>query len=249
MSNLDTLNLYPTSSCNTFNCRNSYPINTDGNKSNISVRGCTIPEYFDCYEKVVIDEDIEPKDNVGYSDINPGAYMNKLAEGFYQAPVSMNPCNKSTGVFSYDPRQFDTKRAQWQILDRTPADGAVTTLSTYDSRFDGYTTGYREYKDIVDGDITYYTDKSIQDPFFHPVFAEEAKVSTVLYQDPMGAIKPEYNRKAILNTCNPTTEVRENYPYCLSYIQDTQSYREDLMALQTRKHNQSNWQNRWRLDS
>jgi hypothetical protein len=249
MSNADTLNLYPKTSCMTENCNKEYPINQTGHKSNLSVRGCQIPQYFNCYNTVEIGQDIEPTQNSGYADLNPQAYTSKIAEGFYRAPQSANPCNNDSGVFSYDPRQFDTKRAQWLILDRPPADGAVPTISTYDSRFDNYNTGYRAYENIEDGDITYYTDKSIADPFFNPVFTEEAKITSSLYQDPMGAVKPQYNRTAISNTCNPVTVNRDKFSTCLSYIEDTQSFREDLMALQTRKHNESNWQNRWRMEN
>jgi hypothetical protein len=61
----------------------------------------------------------------------------------------------------------------------------------------------------------------------------------------MGAMKPEYNRNPIVNTYNPTVTTAKSYPYCLSYIQDSQSFREDIMALQQRKNNQEKWTARW----
>jgi hypothetical protein len=58
-------------------------------------------------------------------------------------------------------------------------------------------------------------------------------------------MKPEMNRTPIVNTENPTVSTPESYPYCLSSIQDSQSFREDLIALQQRRHNQEKWSARW----
>ena len=61
----------------------------------------------------------------------------------------------------------------------------------------------------------------------------------------MSSMKPEYNRIPLINTENPTTTDRKSFPYGLSYLQDTQSFREDLMSYQQRKNNQEKWSARW----
>jgi hypothetical protein len=124
-------------------------------------------------------------------------------------------------------------------------DGDVRLKDLDNPRWDGYGQGSRPYSQLNDGQIVYYIDKSIAEPFYKPVFSEPAEQIAILYQDPMGSMKPEYNRRALLNTENPTVTTTTEYPYCLSSLQDSQSFREDLMALQQRKNNQSKWSARW----
>lgn len=244
----DVVYLYPKSSCPYENCMPSYPIPKDGPKSNLSVRGCEPSPYFNCYNRVEIKNDIQPQDEKGIYDLNPQAYTNKLAEGF-DAVKCPSGCPVSQGCpqpvyLSRDPRQFDAPRADYIPLDTIPIDGNVRLRNVY-SVPDSYGIGFTPYDQIEDGQIVYYIDKSIQDAFYKPVYSERAEESTVLFRDPMGAVKPEYNRIPLINTDNPTVTTTKKYPYCLSFLQDTQSFREDIIALQQRKNNQEKWSARW----
>jgi hypothetical protein len=244
----DIVYLYPKSSCPCDTCLPSYPIPKDGPKSNLSVRGCQPSAYFDCYDRVELKSEIQPRDREGIYDLNPQAYTNKLAEGF-DAVKCPNGCPIAPGCpqpvyLSRDPRQFDSPRADYIALDTIPIDGNVRLRNIYNLP-DRYGIGFTPYEKIEDGQIVYYIDKSTEDAFFKPVFSEPAQESSVLFRDPMGAMKPEYNRNAIINTANPTVTTAKNYPYCLSFIQDSQSQREDIMALQQRKNNQQKWSARW----
>jgi hypothetical protein len=212
------------------------------------VRGCQPSAYFDCYDRVELKSEIQPRDREGIYDLNPQAYTNKLAEGF-DAVKCPNGCPIAPGCpqpvyLSRDPRQFDSPRADYIALDTIPIDGNVRLRNIYNLP-DRYGIGFTPYEKIEDGQIVYYIDKSTEDDFFKPVFSEPAQESSVLFRDPMGAMKPEYNRNAIINTANPTVTTAKNYPYCLSFIQDSQSQREDIMALQQRKNNQQKWSARW----
>lgn len=243
----DSVYLYPKSSCPCETCLPSYPI-PNGPKSNLSIRGCEPSPYFDCYDRVEMKREIQPRDVAGIHDVNPQAYTNKLAEGFDAIKCSSgNPI--ATGCpqpvyLSRDPRQYDSVRAEYIPLDTIPINGDVRLKDIY-ALSDRYGIGFTPYNQIGDGQIVYYIDNSIANAFYKPVFSEPAEESTVLFRDPMGAMKPEYNRIPLINTSNPTVTTTKKYPYCLSFTQDTQSFREDIMALQQRKNNQEKWSARW----
>ena len=244
----DIIYLYPKSSCPCDTCLSSYSAPKSGIKSNFSIRGYKPSPYFDCYNRVEIQKEIQPTDKSGIRQINPQVYTDKLAQGF-DAVKCPSGCPVAPGCpqpiyLSRDPRQFDSMRADYIPLDTIPIDGDVRLKNIY-SLSDDYGKGSMPYEKIGDGQIMYYIDKSIEDAFYKPVFSEQAEESAVLFQDPMGAMKPEYNRNALINTANPTITTTKKYPYCLSYIQDSQSFREDIMSLQQRKYNQEKWSARW----
>lgn len=240
----DTVSLYPKTSCPCGDCKGQYPYATKGDRTNLSVRNCDISPYFDCYDRAVLGTVEEPVDKVGIYELNPQAYRNKMAPNFGKVPCKIAGCPQP-GYLSMDPRLFSPTRADYLTLDRPPMDGNVPLKDVYDKRFDSYGCGFTPYEYIGDGQIVYYIDKSIEDAFYKPVYSEPAEETSIIYKDPMDSMKPEYNRKALVNTENPTVTTPYSYPYCLSSIQDSQSFREDIIALQQRKHNQEKWSARW----
>ena len=60
-----------------------------------------------------------------------------------------------------------------------------------------------------------------------------------LYQDPMGAIKPQWNRypQSTENSCDWGT----------SFMKDSQFHREDILSLQMRKMNEQRYAPRWSI--
>lgn len=239
----DTVYLYPKSSCNIENCRQKYPV-PQGPHCSLGIQGCTPSDYFDCYNRVELKREIQPQNKQGWRELNPQAYTNKIAEGFNPIGCKIGGCPQPSFI-SMDPRQYDQARAEYLPLDRPPIDGNVRLKNVYDPSIDDYGIGFTPYEQIRDGQIIYYIDKSIEDAFYKPVFSEPALETAQMFVDPMTSFKPEYNRQAMVNTENPTTTTAMYYPYCLSSIQDSQSHREDLMALQQRKNNQSKWSARW----
>ena len=248
------INLYPETSCPCGNCGSrSFPMAL-GEPTNFSVNSCRVPPVFTCYSRLELSSNVQPQNKQGWYQLNPEVYTSKVAEGFDR--INCGVCanvpdkyNNGTSYISIDPRLYSSTRADYLPLDRPPTDGKVHLKDVYNKAYGNYGAedngGFEQYTHIKDGDITYYIDKSIEDPFYHPVYSEPATATSILYQDPMSAMKPEYNRKALVNTENPTTTTPISYPYCLSSIQDTQSFREDLIALQQRKHNQEKWSARW----
>jgi len=242
---MDVVYLYPKTLCSTAQCKGEYNIPKNGTPTNMSVENCSLSPYYDCYYKAELNTKIEPKPHQGWRELNPQVYLNKLAKDFDKVPCQVCPENKDPQYISRDPRLFSNSRADYTVLDRPPTNGKVKLSEIYDRKWDGYGSSMHPYKDVGDGDITYYMDKSLSQALFLPVFAEPARETLNLFKDPMGSIKPETHREAILNTENPATTRPREYPYCLSSIQDSQSFREDLIAKQMIKRNQSRWEVRW----
>jgi hypothetical protein len=244
----DILYLYPKTSSPLGDCKREYDI-PRGNQTNLSVEGCQISPYFDCWYEAELKRDVQPRppvpDNKNWYELNPQAYTDKMSPDFVSVNEKVSQGCPIPTVISPDPRLYDSVRATYLPLDRPPMNGDVKLKDVYDPKYNNYGRGSMPYKNIKDGDITYYIDQSIAGAFYKPVFSEPAEEVLSLYKDPMGAMKPNADRRALVNTENPTVSTPVSYPYSLSYLQDTQSFREDIMALQQRKNNQSKWSVRW----
>jgi len=219
------------------------------NPTNMSIYSCSIPKELDNYSTSrAFLSSIQPNPvKHGYTILNPSAVKNKLATDFNyiencNPPVS---CNKKQ-FMSMDPRLISVQHSgQVLSLDTPPitVDIPLDQIST-DSSLDNYGQNYKDYSDVSAGQITYYIDKSQEDPFFLPNFATSANTKGYLYQDPMSSIKPQYTRQSLFenNRFKPT---RSKFTGCLSSIEDSLSFREDLMARQMLKRNQQRYEPRY----
>lgn len=174
--------------------------------------------------------------------INPRAYTDKQSPLFDRIQCSKN---SPPAWISWDPRLFSASHAEYLTLDRPPMDGNVRLKDIYDKSLTNYGKSSNQYTDINDGQITYYVNKSRSNPFYSPLFAQPAEQVSAIYVDPMGSVKPEYTRNPIVDTDNPMTSTRNEFQYNLSFIEDSQSHREDLLALQMRQRNAQRWMPRW----
>jgi len=235
---------YPKSSCNCYDCTdNIYIENTGGRPTNLSVSNCNVGAVYDCYDAVPFKKEIEPTLDKGYKYLNPQVYTNNYAKGWV-----VDKCNDVKGCeqvyTSPDPTLIDTARGILVPLDRPPIDADVKLCDIYDEKYTGYGKNYSGYSDISAGQITYYVDKSIKDPYFQPNFVSSAEVIGDVYKDPMGAMKPEYQRNPL--KCNdPIRSHKKNYEYSLSWLDDSTRQRENIMASQMDKMNQMKWTARW----
>lgn len=57
-------------------------------------------------------------------------------------------------------------------------------------------------------------------------------------------MKPRYERKPLTCTSHLNT-TRNNYSGGLSWIEDSQEFREDIISKQMAKNNQQRWEPRW----
>ena len=239
---MTTINDYPKSSCQCYNCEfKTYNPPENGVPSNFSVSGCDVPKFFNCYDEQFLRTAPVPKRQSGYKIISKGTNQS-FAKDFQKVRCKDDECK--TVYASQDPRLVDVRRGIMMTLDRPPQDDGVKLKDVYNENLRGYGTGYRTYSDITAGQITYYDDKSISEPFFTPLFENKARMVSTLYQDPMSAMKPQYKRIPLeKNKCHDTKD--RTFSKGLSWIQDSNETREDLMSLQMRKHNEQRWSPRW----
>lgn len=218
---------YDKSSCRCYNCTQAiYSNRTEGIPTNFSLLNCETPAMFECYKNKLFRSDIEPRNKNGYNLINPSVIEDNNSPNIVDARL-ISPLHGG----------------QILNLDRKPKNSGLKLNEIYDSNLTNYGQKYRTYSDIDAGQVLYYINKSQQDPFYYPVFSSSAQVYGNLYKDPMGSIKPEYNRVPLNHY--DRFETRNNYDGNLSWIADSQEYREDLMASQMSKFNQQKWASRW----
>ena len=138
---------------------------------------------------------------------------------------------------SLDPRLIDPIRNIHMRLDRPPLQprNVQPLRNIYDCDNDIRPRIYNDgYKSMYPGDYQYYVDPYLAQAYNEPVYVAQQTVIPFVFEDPMGALKPQYDR--VPNFQN-NTSISE-----YSFDQDQMSYREDLMARQSRKMNQSNYQ-------
>jgi hypothetical protein len=128
---------------------------------------------------------------------------------------------------SVNPKTYDAPRAIRTRLDRPSTTGSVPLCNIYDApHLDNYTP-----YNVNNGQITYYIDNSIKDAFYKPVYDVPFQTIQYNYTDPMTSEKPHY----ILVNQN---EDVFNFS-CLSSINDSAFHRENLIASQQAKYNQT----------
>jgi hypothetical protein len=240
---------YPKSSCNCYKCtEKGYKFPKDGYPTNMSVENCQFPRYFECYDKGSFGSNIEPANKQGITNLNPEVMSQQYAKGFFPTtcPKTVGGSCPSNRYISADPRLVSNQHNMQRLtLDRPPITGEMKLKDLlHDPVLDKFGQGYKDYTDINAGQILYYNDKSIEDPFFTPNFVTSATTEGVLYQDPMGAMKPQYYRKPLTDN-NPMGPERSEYEGCLSWMQDSLTHRQDLLSKQMLKRNQQRYTPRW----
>ena len=240
-------NSLPQSSCNCYDCANkTYIFNNKGFPTNMSVRNNDFSNYYDCIDKKLFKSQTEPRNLKGFDYINPYTISKMYDKTFIE--IKDPGANKDGKVYtSNDPRLVSVGHFGQKLeLDKPPINGAMKLDDIYtDPNMKFYGQTYNTYADINAGQIMYYIDKSIEDAEFEPLFTNNSLVKGTIFKDPMGAMKPQYNRTPIIKT-NLLDTKHDNYKDVgLSWIRDSQESREDLLALKMRKHNEQRYEPRW----
>jgi hypothetical protein len=239
---------YPQSSTDSYQCESKkYNNITKGNFTNMSVLNCTTPKSFQCYNTMVFRNKIEPNTQNGVDILNPQAFTEKYAKDFTEINCSKSklPGEPKTQYISADPRLISVPHAQSLVLDRPPIQSNIRLSQlTTDKKLNNYGQNYSGYSSINAGQIMYYVDKSIQEPFYNPNFSTSTQTYSTLYKDPMDSIKPQYVRKPFSSE-NPLLVKRDNYRGGLSWIQDSMDHREDIISRQMSKINRERYESRW----
>jgi hypothetical protein len=158
-------------------------------------------------------------------------YLNKRG-------VGQSPFFQKTEAGTYkstiqDDRLFDTSRNYNMTLDTPPIqvfydlkhDNVSGSTELHD-----YGRNYTSYNTVNAGQIQYYIDKDISDPFFAPVYGLPSKTTAYAWNDPMGTPKIQFEKKF--------DTLRMTRTGMLSSIEDTTKHRDDIMARQQRTHNE-----------
>lgn len=161
--------------------------------------------------------------------------------GLYPMPdykLSPNAIGGTGYEYVQDSRVIDPTRNIRMVLDQPAKVGAVdmNQVSTIDNS--NYTFNhYKTYSDIKNGQIVYYVNEDIAQPFFNPVYTLSSNVDKTIRIDPMDSVKPEYIKKPVSSTLHNVSRDQST--------RDTLSFREDLMSRQQNLYNRTSWTNRW----
>lgn len=246
MSSKDIVHLYPKSSCPCATCSSKIDIDS-GPPNNYGTNSCQSNDFFQCANNYTINSETQPlkrDDNVSkISIINPQAYQSNRDTTFSEIKECNTGC-PGIQYISHDPRLYSVTRGNYIPLDRPPMNGNVQLKDVYGEKYNDYgAKSYSSYEDIKDGQIMYYTNSSMKGAYFSPNFVTPSEVSTQMYQDPMGSMKPQYNRDY-----QPQYDPLNQLPlmtYGLTSIDSSMAHREDIMAHQMVQRNQQRWQSRW----
>lgn len=173
--------------------------------------------------------------NLAYT-ISPGSHLGILNPDAYKRATGFCETKNKTYT-SQDARLFDSPRAIQTYIDTPPYDGSVWMDNVYDPRKVPaiYNAGgYTSYNEIIPGQIMYYIDPDVSAPFRHQIYNQGAATTVQLVQTPMGKIEPRFDRVELQGTLNNTS------PY--SFTRDQLEFRNDIIARQQRKHNQTRYE-------
>ena len=202
-----------------------------------------------CNNQVFDAPTIQPRNATTCSENVPLNSMGIRLDGRYKR-VKHNIPGCHTGFVTFDnPLSYCPVRAVRTVFDRPNYTGQVNVGNVckdeiYDPMYSDYGKNYRNYMDINAGQIQYHIDKWRLDAYAEPNFSTPAKVTSKLFVDPNGIVKPEYERVP-LNKYNWNKYQNGSYDACDSFTHDTMEFRQDIMARQQRKNNQSDWVMRW----
>ena len=142
---------------------------------------------------------------------------------------------KETYVYGWDSRMVDARGMRLE-LDQPAKVGAVNMDDVYKIDNSGYGGVYSDYTAINNGQIAYYVDNSVSQPFFDPVYTLTSTVNKQILLDPMTNPKPDYS-KSVNSTLYSVVNDQSS--------RDQLSFREELMSRQQNLYNRSSWTNRW----
>lgn len=179
---------------------------------------------------------IEPIQRTGFIHLNPQVYTDKydkcfkkLENGQYTSPD--------------DPRLVDVMRGGHRMtFSNPPIQGSIKECDiAYSPELVNYGKYYSNYKDIRGGQIMYYLDNSIKDPYFNPVFDNKAFIQKQTYYSPMERKFTEFNREPLIPRNKPLCGNSSGNSClsgdCLTSVADMSEFREQLTALQMRPMN------------
>ena len=181
---MDKIYLYPQNSCemkvkctkDSLQCGAAFPDNCNSNLIEYSYAPHNLPPSGDI------------------NAINPSVLNDNYAKNFGVTNCKIPGCSDNPNYFSWDPRLYDSARAQYLLLDKPPISHSVKLADIYNDNLKDYGRIPGGYNSIKDGQITYYAGKERAEAPFRPIFNSNfgMSVETLMYRDPMGSVTPQY---------------------------------------------------------
>ena len=143
----------------------------------------------------------------------------------------MNQVYKTT---KHDARLVDAARNYNHELDIKPIQVFYDLINdniSQNPELNGYGKNYKGYGSVTGGQIQYYIDKELAVPFNKPVYATATDSVGYTFKDPMDAVKPQFEK----------AYPKESFSG-LSWLDDSCSFRDDIVARQQRKHNEQRYE-------
>lgn len=153
--------------------------------------------------------------------------------GFFKYPAG---CGGEGWSDPFDARLVDA-RGERTVLDRPSLQGSIPLNSIYDKQYKDYGKNYKNYRGVNTGQIQYYLDKSIGDPYFQPLYTIRSNTVARVFKDPMDSLKPYYDKIPDQRTLNNLS--------CDQNTRDVLSFREDIISKQSSLMNRSKYTARW----
>jgi len=140
------------------------------------------------------------------------------------------------GWISKDRTTLDAQAATRMCLDSVPMNSYIRDYwSIYDKNFDG--NRYKSihyFREDLPGQIQYYVDPEMTNPFFEPLFPKNVKAFGAIYIDPMNNHHYDFRR---------ATNQPLNCDDCeIAEFRDGQSHREDITANIMRPRNRREYE-------
>ena len=231
---------YPKSSCSCYRRQPSIYTQPEGNPSNMSVVNCIDPDI----SSFTLNSSIQPNNQKGYELLNPEVLEEQYSKNFQKIQCNLGS-NCQTAYMDSDPRLLSAIRAEYLPLNAPPLQSSIDYRTVdSDNKLNNYGKHYKDYSDINAGQLVYYINNELAEPFYRPNFVTSANTISKVEKDPMGKLYPSYTREPLKDPDHLNT-TKKYYDGCLSWIQDSTSHREDLMSKQMEKFNRHRWEPRW----
>jgi hypothetical protein len=150
-------------------------------------------------------------------------------------------CGAGVGWISKDSTTLDAQKATRMCLDTVPKNSYIKDYwSIYDKDFNGnlYKSVYY-YREDLPGQIQYYVDPEMTNPFFPPLFPPNTKTLGAIYIDPMNNLQYDFRRSN--GSCGPTQPL--DCSDCgIAEFRDSQGHREDILAAIMRPRNRREYE-------
>lgn len=227
---------------------NPFPKNTI--PGSIASEDCTNNQH-KCNHRRILSFDQGPTYPSGKQyQLNQNIHMKKVS-GFYpskiykqisdqngkaQYVVDQN-CKSNVYATFTDPRLRNTATGDLIKLDSIPYGEPTKLEDVYNEELRNYGNNYRSYQDINAGNIIYKINEEDNVPFQKPNFTLESTTTHTVFEDPMGALIPEYYSMPLNNNNVATSDYQDT--------RDELSHREDIMTGIMHRHNKTNYSTLW----